>query len=66
VSQLYEMRMRVEETIKAKSLDAMEVKGKLGLKTGVLVALISANTPDNPELIAKFRIAAKEILNLAL
>jgi len=66
VSQLYEMRLRVEEKIKADRLDPMEVKGKLGLKTGMLVALISANTPDKPESIAKFRLAAKEILNLTL
>jgi hypothetical protein len=60
------MRLRVEEKIKADRLDPMEVKGKLGLKTGMLVALISANTPDKPESIAKFRLAAKEILNLTL
>jgi hypothetical protein len=60
------MRLRVEEKIKADRLDPMEVKGKLGLRTGMLVALISANTPDKPELIAKFRLAAKEILNLTL
>lgn len=66
MSQLYEMRLRVEEKIKADRLDPMEVKGKLGLKTGMLVALISANTPDKPESIAKFRLAAKEILNLTL
>lgn len=66
MSLLYEMRTRVEEKIKADGLDPMAIKGKLGLKTGMLIALISANTPDNPESIAKFRIAAKEILNLAL
>jgi hypothetical protein len=60
------MRLRVEEKIKADRLDPMEVKGKLGLRTGMLVALISANTPDKPESIAKFRLAAKEILNLTL
>ena len=66
MSQLYEMRMRVEEKIKTDGLDAMDVRGKLGLATGMLVALISAKTPDNPEIIAKFRTAAKQILNLSL
>jgi hypothetical protein len=66
VSQLYEMRLRVEEAIEAKGLDAMDVKGKLGLKTGMLIALISASTPDHPDKIAKFKSAAKEVLNLAL
>lgn len=66
MSQLYDMRLRVEEKIKIEGLDASTIKGKLGLKSGMLLALINANTPDNPETIAKFRVAAKEILNLAL
>ena len=66
MSQLYEMKMRVEEAIQANGLDAADVKGKLGLKSGMLIALISANTPDNPQTIAKFRSAAKEVLNLSL
>jgi len=66
VSQLYEMRLRVEEKINADGLDAMDVRGKLGLKTGMLMSLISANTPDHPESVARFRNAAKEILNLTL
>jgi hypothetical protein len=66
VSLLYEMKIRVEEKIRADGLDAMDVKGKLGLKSGMLIALISASTPDHPEKIAKFKSAAKEILNLAL
>ena len=66
MSQLYEMKMRVEEKIKADGLDAMDVRGKLGLATGMLVALISRNTPDNRETLAKFRTAAKDVLNLTL
>ncbi|MGA2809351.1 MAG: hypothetical protein ABSE87_14575 [Terracidiphilus sp.] len=66
MSQLYQMRLRVEEKIKADQLDPMQVKGSIGLKSGLLVSLISANTPDNPQSIAKFRMAVKEVLNLAL
>jgi hypothetical protein len=66
VSLLYEMKIRVEEKIKADGLDAMEVKGKLGLKSGMLISLITLKTPDNPETIAKFKSAAKEILNITL
>jgi hypothetical protein len=66
VSQLYDMRLRVEEAIEAKGLDGMDIKGKLGLKTGMLISLISASTPDNLEKIAKFKSAAKEVLNLTL
>lgn len=66
VSQLYDLKLRVEEKIKADQLDAMNIKGKIGLKSGMLFALISPNTPDNPEAINKFKKAAKEILNLNL
>lgn len=66
MSLLYEMRLRVEEKIKTDGLDASAVKGKLGLKSGMLIALINANTPDNPEAINKFKVAAKEVLNLSL
>ena len=65
MSLLYEMRLRVEEKIKTDGLDATDVKGRLGLKTGMLLALISANTPDHPEKVAKFKLAAKEVLNLS-
>jgi len=58
--------MRVEEKIKADGLDATDVKGRLGLKTGMLISLISVNTPDHPEKVAKFKLAVKEVLNLAL
>ena len=66
VSQLYDMKLRVEEKIKADGLDAMDIKGQLGLKTGVLFALISAQTPDDPAKIAKLKSAAKEVLGLVL
>jgi hypothetical protein len=66
VSLLYEMKMRVAEKIKADGLDSATVRGKIGLRTGMLFSMISANTPDNPESIAKFKIVANELLNLAL
>jgi hypothetical protein len=65
VSLLYEMKMRVEEKIKADGLDSAAIKGRIGLRTGMLFSMISASTPDNPDSIAKFRIAANELLNLA-
>ena len=66
MSLLYEMKIRVEEKIKSDGLDAMDVRGKLGLKSGLLISLISVNSPDNPETLAKFRNAAKEVLNITL
>jgi len=66
VSQLYEMKLRIEEKIKADKLDANEVKGKIGLRTGKLLAFITADTPDDPATVSKMRQAAKDVLNIAL
>jgi len=66
VSQIYDMRLKIEEKIKADGLNAMDIKGKLGLKTGKMLALITPTTPDDPDLISKLRDAAKELLNLSL
>lgn len=66
MSQLYDMKLRVDEKIAADKLDAADIRGKIGLKVGLLIALISPNTPDKPEQITRFKVAAKEILNLSL
>ena len=66
MSQLYDMRMQIEACIKSSGLDAMEVKGKIGLRSGKLLAFITPTTPDDPAAVAKLKAAAKEVLNLNL
>jgi hypothetical protein len=66
VSQLYDLRILIEENIKTSGLDAMEVKGKISLRSGKLLAFITRTTPDDPAAIAKLKQAAKEVLNLNL
>jgi hypothetical protein len=66
VSELYDLRMKIEDQIKAKGLDLMEVKGKIGLRSGKLFAFITPTTVDEPEAIAKLKKAALEVLNLSL
>jgi hypothetical protein len=66
MSQLYDLRLLIEERIKLEGLDPMEIKGKIGLRSGKLLALISPSTPDDPVAIAKLKQAAKETLNLNL
>lgn len=66
MSELYDLRLRIEEQVKAKGLDLMEVKGKIGLRSGKLLAFITPTTVDDPESIAKLKKAALEVLNLAL
>lgn len=64
MSELNDLKIRIEEKIKADGLDAAAVKGKIGLKSGKLLAFINANTPDDPDALTKLKAAAKEVLNL--
>ncbi len=42
----------------------MAVKGKIGLRSGRTLALISPTSPDDPDAIARLRQAVKEVLNI--
>ena len=64
MSQLYDLKVLIENKIKTDGLDAKEVKGKIGLRSGRILALISPSTPDDPDAVAKLRQAAKEVLNI--
>lgn len=66
MSQLYDIKVKIEEKIKADGLDANLVKGKIGLKSGKVLAFITSTTADEPEAVAKLKQAAKEVLNLSL
>ena len=64
MSKLYDLKVLIENKIKADGLDAMSVKGKIGLRSGRTLALINPTTPDDPNAVAKLRQAAKEVLNI--
>ena len=66
MSALHDMRLAIESKIKADGLDATAIRGQIGLRTGRMLALISASTPDDAATVAKLRQAAKEVLNLNL
>lgn len=61
---LYDMKVAIENKIKTDGLDAMAIKGQIGLRTGRILVLISPSTPDDPTSVAKLKKAAKELLNL--
>jgi hypothetical protein len=66
MSQLYDMKLRIEQKIKSDGLDEKEIKGKIGLKSGTLLAFLKPDTPDNPAAVAKLKAAAAEVLKLSL
>jgi hypothetical protein len=47
-------------------LDAVKVRGEIGMKSGILLGLVSAQTPDDPAKIQKIRTVASEILKTPL
>ncbi|HEY1759704.1 MAG TPA: hypothetical protein VGG72_30300 [Bryobacteraceae bacterium] len=64
MSQLYDLRVLIEKKIKADGLDATEVKGKIALRSGRMLVLISPSTPDDPAAVAKLKQAIKDVLNI--
>jgi hypothetical protein len=66
VSQFYDLRILIEEKIKASGLDAMDVKGKISLRSGKLLAFITPTTPDDPAAMAKLKQAAHDVLSIKL
>ena len=66
MGQLFDAKQKIETAITAKKLDAVQVKGAIGLRTGLLLNLISASTPDDEQKLAKLRSAAQEVLGISL
>lgn len=65
MSQLFELSKKIDDLIAQKNMDKMVTRGKIGLKSGILMAF-NENTPDDAEKIQKIRDAATEILGVAL
>jgi hypothetical protein len=63
MSQTYEAKVRLERIIQERRLNEAEVKGKLSLKAGMLLAFVKPDSPDEPEKLAKLRAAARELLH---
>jgi hypothetical protein len=62
MGKLYDAKVRLEQVIREKRLDEAEVKGSLSLKSGVLLALVRPETPDDPAKLEKLRAAARLVL----
>jgi hypothetical protein len=64
VGQLYDLRLLIENKIKSDGLDAMDVKGKIGLRSGRMLAFITADTADEPEAVNKLKKAIQDVLSV--
>jgi hypothetical protein len=43
----------------------MDVKGKIGLRSGRMLAFITPTTEDDPDAVAKLRQAVKDVLHIS-
>ncbi|HLP15260.1 MAG TPA: hypothetical protein VK470_03315 [Bacteroidota bacterium] len=66
MGQLYDARMKIEAIIKEKKLDEYSIRGKIGMKSGLILALLKPETPDDAEKLGKLQSAVQEILNVKL
>jgi hypothetical protein len=61
MGQLYDAKLKVEQIIREKKLNESETKGALSLKSGLLLALIRQDTPDDSVKLEKLRAAARAL-----
>jgi hypothetical protein len=66
MGKLYDAKMRLEQLIREKKLDEAAVKGSLSLKSGVLLALVRPETPDDAAKLERLRAAARQVLEAEL
>lgn len=66
MGQLFDVKQKIESVIAEKKLDAVQVRGAIGLKTGILLNLVNASTPDDETKLGKLRAAVKEVLGITL
>ncbi len=63
MSQTYQAKLKVEQIIQERRLNEAEVKGKLSLKAGMLLAFVKPDSADDPVKLEKLRAAARELLH---
>lgn len=66
MGQTYEAKRKVEQVIAERRLNEAEVKGKLSLKSGMLLAFIKPDSPDDPVKLEKLRAAVRELLKIEI
>jgi hypothetical protein len=63
---LYDAKLKVEQLIREKKLNESETKGALSLKSGLLLALVHQDTPDDAVKLEKLRVAARALFKMEI
>lgn len=66
MSQLYDLSKKIDDIIAERGLPEAKTKGAIGLKSGVLLAFVRPDTPDDPAKVQSLKAAIKEILDIAV
>jgi hypothetical protein len=66
MGQTYDAKVKLEQIIRERRLDAADVRGKLSLRSGMLLALVRPDSPDDPVKLEKLRAAARELFQAEL
>ena len=66
VSKLYDYSVRIQDEIRTKGLDVYKTRGKIAMKTGFLITLLSPDEPDDAARVEALRDAALEVLGIKL
>jgi hypothetical protein len=62
MGQIFELKTQIDQFIQQKGLDAAQMRGKIGMKAGVLLTMINADSPDDATKLGKLKLAAEEVL----
>lgn len=65
MGQLFELSKKIDEIISKNGMDRLITRGKIGLKSGVLMAF-NEKTPDDVVKIQKIKDAAREVLGVSI
>jgi hypothetical protein len=62
----YDAKLKLEKIIQERRLNEAEMKGKLSLKAGMLLAFVKPDSPDDPVKLERLRAAARELLQVEI
>jgi hypothetical protein len=64
MGKLFDAKQRIDELITERGLDAIQIRGAIGLKAGTLLGLILQSTPDDEVKLKRLTDAAKEVIGV--
>lgn len=64
MGKLLDYKNLVDEKTQALGKDQFKIRGQIGLRCGLMLSSIDAQTPDNPNDVQALKTAIKEVLGI--